>query len=259
MSTFQKLSGPLGLPGLKSFHDLFYSWWDNGVYCFPSVLIGHEIVGSSSLENLYKKLYQTWSTAVKTFKNIKTLQHEKCQILLTRFIDEYRGKEVPINKVFDSTNKESIKKAMKDITPIVDTVKLGGRQNVPLRDDRDNTRNHPEVGKSGLTNSGNFADLLMHGVRGAEKNHLHNAQQNAKYTSPDIQNELMKCCRDVIVEQIIGEVKQRRCYSILADEVTYCSSKEQLTLIFRFVDKENNIREEFVPLLECSCGSSAQS
>ena len=41
-------------------------------------------------ENLYQKPYQTWQTAVKTFKNIKILQQEhtkrdKCD----GFLDEY--------------------------------------------------------------------------------------------------------------------------------------------------------------------------
>ena len=95
--------------------------------------------------------------------------HKKSQIVLVRFLDEYRGKEVPINKVFDSTHKENIKKAREAITPIVDTLKLCGRQNIPFRGHKDSTKNHPEVGKSGLTNSGNFVELLMYRVRGEDK------------------------------------------------------------------------------------------
>ena len=36
----------------------------------------------------------------------------------------YRGKEVLINKVLDLTHTESLKKTMKTIKPILDTVKL---------------------------------------------------------------------------------------------------------------------------------------
>ena len=57
----------------------------------------------------------------------------------------------------------------------------------------------------------------------------------------------------------MGVVKESRHYSILADEATDCSMKEQLALIFRFVDKKSNIREEFVSFLECSYGLSGQS
>ena len=104
--------------------------------------------------------------------------HKKSQILLSIFLDDYRSKEVPINKIFDSTHKENIKKAREAITPIVDTLKLCGRQNIPLRGHKDSTKNHPEVGKSGLTNSGNFLELLMNRNRAGDKtleNHLQNA------------------------------------------------------------------------------------
>ena len=99
-----------------------YSWWEDGAYCLPCVLLGNKVVRSSSLENLYKKPYRTWPMAVKTFKNIKMLQRghtKKTKILLARFIEytEYRSKEVQINKVFDSTNKESIKKLGKLLLP----------------------------------------------------------------------------------------------------------------------------------------------
>ena len=61
------------------------------------------------------------------------------QILLNWFIDEYRGKEVPINKVFNSTQKESDKKAGEAINPIADILKLCGRQNILLRGHWDST------------------------------------------------------------------------------------------------------------------------
>ena len=199
--------------------------------------------GSSSLENLYRKPYRKWPAVVKTLKkhqNSPTGTHKNSQILLIRFLDEYRVKEVVINKVFDSTHKENIRKARKAITPIVDTLKLCGHQNIPLRGHKYSTKNHPEVGKSGLTNSGNFVELLMYRVRGADKtleNHLQNAPRNAKYTSTDIQNELIECGMDLIVEQLAGKVKESRYYSILA-ETTDSSMNEQLLLIFRFAYKK---------------------
>ena len=45
----------------------------------------------------------------------------------------------------------------------------------------------------------------------------------------------------------------------MADEATDCSMKEQLALIFRFVNKKTNIREEFVSFLEYYYGLSGQS
>ena len=90
----------------------------------------------------------------------------------------------------------------------------------------------------------------MYRFRGEDEtlgNHLQFTPRNAKYISPDIQNELIECYRDLIVEKYVGEVKQSRYYSILADEATNCSMKEQLALIFRFVDKKTTLRKNFYP------------
>ena len=127
---------------------------------------------------------------------------------------------------------------------------------------RDSEKNQPELGESGLTNTRNFIELLNYRIRGGDKaleNHLRCAQQNAKYTSPEIQNDITLCCRDLIVEKLAAEVKENKYYTILADEATDCSLKEQIALIFRFVDKSSTIREEFVSFLECSYGLSGES
>ena len=58
--------------------------WENGTYCLSSVLFGRK---KGSYEYFCKKLYQTWSKAVKTFKkhqNAPTRTHKKNQILLYR-------------------------------------------------------------------------------------------------------------------------------------------------------------------------------
>ena len=55
----------------------------------------------------------------------------------------------------------------------------------------------------------------------------------------------MECCKDLIVEQLVGEVKKY--YSILADEATDCSMKKQLTLIFRFVNKKTTLGKDLYP------------
>ena len=64
------------------------------------------------------------SKNIQKTSKYSTGTHKKNQILLTIFLDEYSGKEVPINKVFDSTHNENVKKAKEAITPIVDTLKL---------------------------------------------------------------------------------------------------------------------------------------
>ena len=66
------------------------------------------------------------------------------------------------------------------------------------------------------------------------------------------------CCRDLTVEKFVVHVKDIKYYTILVDEATDCSLKEQIALVLRFVDKNSTIREKLVSFLECSYGLSDQ-
>ena len=46
-------------------------------------------------------------------------------------------------------------------------------------------------------------------------------------------------------------MKNAKDYSILADEASDVSCKEQLSLVIRFVDQKSIIREEFLGFLHC--------
>jgi hypothetical protein len=47
----------------------------------------------------------------------------------------------------------------------------------------------------------------------------------------------------------LNQVKEAKWYSILCDEVTDISVKEQMSVVLRFVDSDCNIREEFVDFM----------
>ena len=53
------------------------------------------------------------------------------------------------------------------------------------------------------------------------------------------------------------EVRNGECFSIIVDEVADVSNTEQLSLVLRFVDESNEIREESVDFLQD--GTSGQA
>ena len=74
---------------------------------------------------------------------------------------------------------------------IVETIILCGRQNIALRGHRDSSL---EVEKDPSAPHGNFWALLEFRVSSGDvslQDHLANAPGNAKYTSPDIQNQVI--------------------------------------------------------------------
>ena len=49
-------------------------------------------------------------------------------------------------------------------------------------------------------------------------------------------------------------------FALIADEVTDCSTKEQLCIVVRYIDPETNgIREDLVSFLECDSGHTGQA
>ena len=58
---------------------------------------------------------------------------------------------------------------------------------------------------------------------------------NAKYTSPAIQNQMIQLVGSAILDEIVRRVKEAKLYSIIADETPDNSKTEQLSLLVRYV------------------------
>ena len=52
---------------------------------------------------------------------------------------------------------------------------------------------------------------------------------------------------------------KRSHFSVFADEATDVSSKDQMPLVLRFVNKEGNIREDFIMFILCENGVSGEA
>ena len=74
------------------------------------------------------------------------------------------------------------------------------------------------------------------------------------YKSKTTQNEIIGICSDLITKKITDEIREARFYSILADEAADCGNVEQLSVVFRFADKQCQIREEFLGFVPCKKG-----
>ena len=92
------------------------------------------------------------------------------------------------------------------------------------------------------------------------RDHLQSAARNATYTSLDIQNQLISKFGDHICNAILRKVRSSLCYTLIADEVTDCSEKEQLCIVIRCVEPETaSIREDLFTFLECDSGITGKA
>ena len=124
------------------------------------------------------------------------------------------------------------------LTSIFKTIVLCERQNIALRGHHDNATDM-EKGPSDTENHGNFRTLLDFRVDAGDAvlgEHLTTAARNATYTSSVIQNQVIDVVPDQVRQEIIRKVHQAKWFSVIADEVTDVSNKEQLSLVVRYVD-----------------------
>lgn len=107
-------------------------------------------------------------------------------------------------------------------------------------------RGHVEYGSA--TKKGVFLDLVQYTA-----NHDHHFQKkmalipnNAKYLSPDIQNEVLQILSDMVLSAIHNEVANAKFYSISADETRDNSKKEILSVVLRYYNTTTcNVKEAF--------------
>ena len=66
---------------------------------------------------------------------------------------------------------------------------------------------------------------------------------NAKYTSPEIQNEIISLMCKMVVDTLCLNIKNSNCYALLADSTRDKSNSENLAIGARFVNSEGKVTE----------------
>ncbi|XP_045471730.1 zinc finger MYM-type protein 1-like [Harmonia axyridis] len=149
----------------------------------------------------------------------------------------------------------------KKLIPIVRGLFFCGKQGIPLRGKTDSGRiDITPDSEQPLQNDDNFRALLRYAAESGDKDlseHLATSRRNAFHTSPQIQNEIIGICGEIIQHKIINGVKEAKFFAILADETTDIGRMEQVSLCLRYVDakdvKHHKVKEmflEFIPTVD---------
>jgi hypothetical protein len=172
---------------------------------------------------------------------------------MMNFLSQAKRKSQPIDEIVDISFQNQVARNREILKPIVDTIILCGRTGTALRGHRDDAHYHPPVGEYSKVGVGNFVELLNYAVRRGDavlKNHLLTCSKNSSYISKTIQNEIINCCGKVISDVILEEVRKAKFYTVIADECSDSSSKEQFSLVLRYVNSDMSYRKRFVFCLD---------
>ena len=118
---------------------------------------------------------------------------------------------------------------------VAESIKFLSRQGIALRGD-------------GTESDSNFMQLLH--LRALDDPEILTmlSKKTDKYTSPQIQNELIKIMSVQILRKIAESIQQARYFALMADEVTDTSNKEQFVICFRWVDDDFEVNEDLIGL-----------
>ena len=232
----------------------------NGLFCVPCVLFGPatKSVNGQNLSCLVSKplkRYDKLSGKQGTLCLHEQKKYHKLAVLKSRDFMKNLENNVNISKLIDKGRKKQADLNRKILGSIVKTIMLCGKRNFPLRGKRDD--GHLEIYDEDSiidditrNNEGNFRELLRFRVDAGDtilKEHLEKSAANATYTSKTIQNEIINVCAGLTREKIVKQLSVNKLFTVLADETTDVSGKEQMSLCVRYVDPTSKkIREDFL-------------
>ena len=167
--------------------------------------------------------------------------HHDAMIATESFLDSVENPEQNVNNRIDDEKRKNIIRNRHIVKCVSEAILFCGRQCIALRGDNE------VLNEDSCGNTGNFLAALQMIANHDDilKQHLDNIQlssRNITYMSPLIQNEIIEIIgQDIILKNLLEEIKAAKLYSIMADEVT-SHNKEQLALCARFIDKNNDDR-----------------
>lgn len=186
-------------------------------------------------------------------KHCNTQYHKDAVTAAKKFLRAYHYPNMEVRNLIYEKRLSQSEQNQEKLLPIVKTVIMLGRQNIPLRGHRDDGPIYLETAPT--SNEGNFQAMLRFRVDAGDKileKHLNTASSRSTYLSKTVQNDIIVCCKAEITDVILNRVSQAGMYSIIFDETTDSSNKPQVSLVLRYVHcgEEVQIREDFITFID---------
>ncbi|CAI6354666.1 unnamed protein product [Macrosiphum euphorbiae] len=249
LKVYAKFKRQFQIKWLNTFNWLAYSKCKEGAFCKYCVLfLNQNQVGKGSHESLgglVTKSYTNLKKALETFRCHASYNYHRTAVLnADNIIAILNNKQDNVLVQLNNQLKEDILQNRNMLEPIIQTIRLCGRQQFGLSGHQDSGRISM---KEPIQNDGNFRWLLGHRAQHEDntlKKYLETCSSNAMYTSPLIQNEIINIFGELIQSDIIKKNSKSNYFSVLADETTDMAQIEQFSICIRYFE------EELVVLLE---------
>ncbi|XP_060574771.1 zinc finger MYM-type protein 1-like [Ruditapes philippinarum] len=220
---------------------LHYSTSKQGVYCAPCFLFSGKDENSKQKSLAAVPLVDP-SNIGKTIQAhaVSNLHRESCEAA-HNFISVMTGDKKDIVCSLSSAHEQTVEKNRKILVDIVDSLILCGRQNIAIRRHQDDRSNFAAIHQLQAKDNTVLRD------------HLEHDNPRTKYTSPEIQNELISICGEIISKTIVEACNAAPFFGFIADEATDAATMEQMAIVLRYYDcAPSRVCEDFLCYANCS-------
>lgn len=133
-----------------------------------------------------------------------------------------------VNEMLSANIKKSKRENNVMLTYVIDVIRHLARQNLALRGA---TTKQTADQITSEPNGNMWQTLTLVSKYSPDLSSLMRKKQN--FTSPSIQNELMQLMASRVIRKLAEDVRSAMCYSIMVDETTDCTNREQAVFCLR--------------------------
>ena len=232
----------------KKFKWLCYSPTDNGAYCSRCICFSPAKFNTEFIS----VPFQDWKNARGEVRGVlnnheKSEGHQMATEMSENFLNITTGQKETPQQSSSRFYEAKVQRNTKALKSIIDVVIVLGQRGLALRGD---------YNKEMKKEDGNFQFFVdwKSSMDKDLKYHLESAPQNAKYLSPQTQNEFIECIDKVVRKSIVTKIAESHYFSVLADETTDSATKEQMALCVRYLDRDSSqtvkVAEDFLGFVE---------
>ena len=184
--------------------------------------------------------YNNWKHALEKGKGFHRHSEGNHHLEAMKSWEEYK-KRVEKNETVENIMTEKKPDHRVWVETVFNVIKFLSMNGLPFRGDIENT-DFTSDSFGGCVYLNIFAGLLFP-VQPNLKKVAENLPRNAKYTSPEIQNEVITVLRSIVKAKIIKEVKEAKSFTVMVDGSTDKNRREIVGIVLRYVTSSDEVEE----------------
>lgn len=232
---------------------LEYSQLTNSAYCFAC---RHFCSKETTTESFTVSGFQNWKKAFYTTggfpQHDTSAPHLNAMVAWCNYKQLKQSGNSSVQAMLDEQYQKQVSENREYVKAVAQVLLLTCTQNIAQR-------GHRESLSDVTVNPGNFRKILQLVIQHNPTLKARFLEDNVvnRYTSKDIQNEILLTMANMVRDQIIEDVKSSGVFSVIVDETKDCAKTEQLSIVLRYF-ANSQLHESFVDF-RAADGLDAQS